>query len=43
MAREVWIRGEKKERRLEGEEYQEDVVVGTLKKEQSTLPSLGRG
>jgi hypothetical protein len=30
MVREEWIRGRKKERRLEGEEYQEDVVVGTL-------------
>ncbi len=30
-------------RSIEGEEYQKDVVVGTLKKERSTLPSLGRG
>jgi hypothetical protein len=38
-----WIHGRKKEGRLEGEEYQEDVVEGTLKKERSTLPSLGSG
>ncbi len=31
------------ERSIEGEEYQKDVVVGTLKKERLTLPSLGRG